>query len=127
MLFVDGEKSIPPDVHNVLDAAALLQVTEFCLFQLAYRHWHGRDTMERLIEQHFVSYMFWSVVPFWVRQFCRRVLAAQAEGGLNPSEFGVERQAADFGGSGAVYKRAFAVAGTLAGMLLLACSLYLAY
>lgn len=126
MLFVDGEKSIPADVRNVLDAAALLQVTEFCLFQIAYRHWHGRDTTDGLIEQHFVSYMFWSVVPFWVRQFCRRVLAAEAEGALNPSDFGVERQVADFGRR-AVYGRAFAVAGTLAGMLLLACSLYLAY
>ncbi len=126
MFFADDEKSISADVHNVLDAAALLQVTEFCLFQIAYRHWHGRDSTERLIEQHFVSYMFWSVVPFWVRQFCRRVLAAQADGALKPSDFGVGRQAADFG-RGTVYGRAFAVAGTLAGMLLLACSLYLAY
>lgn len=125
MLFVDSEKSIPADVRNVLDAAALLQVTEFCLFQIAYRHWHGRDTTERLIEQHFVSYMFWSVVPFWVRQFCRRVLAAEAEGAVNPSDFGVERQADPR--LCAVYGRAFAVAGTLVGMLLLACSLYLAY
>ena len=68
MLFGDSEKSIPADVHNVLDAAALLQVSEFCLFQLAYRHWHGRDTTEQSIERHFVPYMFRSVVPFWVRQ-----------------------------------------------------------
>ena len=126
MVFVDGEKSIPADVRHVLDAAALLQVTEFCLFQMAYYQWHGRSTTERLIEQHFVSYMFWSVVPFWVRQFCRRVLAAEAAGALNPSEFGVERHAAD-PRPYVFWARAFAVGGALAGMLLLACSLYLAY
>ena len=126
MFFLDSEKSIPADVRNVLDAAALLQVTEFCLFQIAYCHWHGRATTERLIEQHFVSYMFWSVVPFWVRQFCRRVLAAEAVGALNPSEFRVERHAAD-PRPYAVWARAFAVGSALAGMLLLACSLYLAY
>lgn len=126
MLFVDGEKSIPVDVRNVLDAAALLQVTEFCLFQIAYCHWHGRAATERLIEQHFVSYMFCSVVPFWVRQYCRRVLAADAGGALNPSDFGVERHTADLRPY-AVWGRAFAVGGALAGMLLLACSLYLAY
>jgi hypothetical protein len=126
MLFVDSEKSIPADVRSVLDAAALLQVTEFRLFQIAYRYWHGRDTSDHAIERHFISYMFWSVVPFWVRQLCRRVLAAEAEGALNPRDFGVEPLAVQLRPY-EVCRRAFAVAGTLAVMLLLACSLYLAY
>lgn len=126
MLFVDSEKSIPADVRNVLDAAALLQVSEFCLFQIAYRRWHGSDTSERLIEQHFVPYMFRSVVPFWVRQLCRRVLQASADGTLDPADFGVER-----GPVGedqpVVFVRALAVGGTVVGMLLLACGLFAGY
>ena len=126
MLFVDSEKSIPADVRHVLDAAALLQVSEFCLFQLAYRHWHGSDTSERSIEQHFVPYMFRSVVPFWVRQLCRRVLEASADGTLNPVDFGVEpaRVSED---SPVVFVRALAVGGAVVGMLLLACGLFAGY
>ena len=126
MLFMDGEKSIPADVRDVLDAAALLQVTEFRLFQIAYRYWHGRDTTEWSIERHFISYMFWSVVPFWVRQFCRRVLQSDAEGVLEPIDFGVEQTPVDRSRY-SIWVRALAVAGTLAGMFILACSLYLAY
>lgn len=126
MLFVDSEKSIPADVRNVLDAAALLQVSEFHLFQLAYRHWHGSDTSERSIERHFVPYMFRSVVPFWVRQLCRRVLQASADGILDPVNFGVEpsRVGED---QPVMFVRALAVGGTVVGMLLLACGLFAGY
>ena len=126
MLFGDSEKSIPADVHNVLDAAALLQVSEFCLFQLAYRHWHGRDTTEQSIERHFVPYMFRSVVPFWVRQLCRRVLQASADGTLDPVDFGVEpsRVGED---QPVMVVRALTVGGTVVGMLLLACGLFAGY
>jgi hypothetical protein len=126
MFLVDSEKSIPADVHNVLDAAALLQVSEFCLFQLAYRHWHGSDTSEQSIERHFVPYMFRSVVPFWVRQLCRRVLLASADGTFDPVDFGVERSrvAED---QPVMFARALAVGGTVMGMLLLACVLFAGY
>ena len=126
MLFGDSEKSIPADVRNVLDAAALLQVSEFCLFQLAYRHWHGADTSERSIERHFVPYMFRSVVPFWVRQLCRRVLKASADGTLNPVDFGVAPSHVD-DREPVVFARALAVGGTVVGMLLLACGLFAGY
>ncbi len=126
MLFGNSEKSIPVDVRNVLDAAALLEVSEFCLFQLAYRHWHGSDTSERLIERHFVLYMFRSVVPFWVRQLCRRVLQASADGTFDPVDFGVEPNRAGEH-QPVVFVRALAVGGTVMGMLLLACGLFAGY
>jgi len=126
MLFVDSEKSIPADVRNVLNAAALLQVSEFCLFQIAYRHWHGSDTSERSIEQHFVPYMFRSVVPFWVRQFCRRVLQAVADGTFDAAGFGVE-PAAEGEDRPVLFVRALAVGGTVVAMLLLACGLFAGY
>jgi hypothetical protein len=37
MVFVDTNHSVPAAVRDVLDTAALLQVTEFHLFHLAYR------------------------------------------------------------------------------------------
>lgn len=127
MLFVDSEKSIPADVRNVLDAAALLQVSEFCFFQIAYRHWHGSDTSERSIERHFVPYMFRAVVPFWVRQLCRRVLQASADGTLDPADFGVEPGPVGSDGRPVVFVRALAVGGTVVGMLLLGCGLFAGY
>jgi hypothetical protein len=126
MLFGDSEKSIPADVRNVLDAAALLQVSEFCLFQLAYRYWHGSDASEQSIERHFVPYMFRSVVPFWVRQLCRRVLEASADGTLDPVDFGVEPTRVGEH-QPVLFVRALAVGGTLVGMLLLACGLFASY
>ncbi len=126
MFFGDSEKSIPADVRNVLDAAALLQVSEFCLFQLAYRHWHGSDTSEGSIERHFIPYMFRSVVPFWVRQLCRRVLQAAADGTLDPVDFGIEPSRVGEH-QPVTLVRALAVGGTVVGMLLLACGLFVGY
>ena len=126
MFFGNSEKSIPADVHNVLDAAAVLQVSEFCLFQLAYRHWHGSEASERSMERYFVPYMFRSVVPFWVRQLCRRVLQASADGTLDPVDFGIEpsRVGED---QPVMFVRALAVGGSVVGMLLLACGLFAGY
>lgn len=126
MFFGECEKSIPLDTRNVLDAAAVLQVTEFHLFQIAYRHWYGRHASERSIERFFVPYMFRSVVPYWVRQLCRRVLRASAEGKLNPAEFGLERNEEEHAPHPS-YLRFTATFGAVIGMLVIAASLYLAY
>lgn len=126
MFFVECEKSIPLDVRNVLDTAALLQVTEFNLFRMAYRHWHGRDASERSIEQFFVPYMFRSIVPCWVRQLCRHVLQADVEGTLAPIEFGVT-QPAEQVNSTTPFLSAVVVVGAALGMLVIAAGLYLLY
>jgi hypothetical protein len=126
MFFVECEKSIPLDVRNVLDTAAMLQVTEFNLFRIAYRHWHGCDASERSIEQFFVPYMFRSIVPYWVRQLCRHVLRADAEGTLDPAEFGVTTAVQQ-----ASCKRPFLsavfVMGAALGMLMISAGLYILY
>ncbi|TDJ62596.1 MAG: hypothetical protein E2O37_10565 [Proteobacteria bacterium] len=126
MFFVECEKSIPLDVRNVLDTAALLQVTEFNLFRMAYRHWHGRDASERSIEQFFAPYMFRSIVPYWVRQLCRHVLQADVEGTLAPIEFGVT-QPAEQVNSTTPFLSAVVVVGAALGMLVIAAGLYLLY
>lgn len=126
MFFTDTETSIPVDVRNVLDVAALLQVTEFHLFHIAYRYWHGRDASDHSIERVFVPYMFRSVVPFWVRQLCRRVLQAEEEGTLDLTRFGLERheQVEDPYNR---HLRTLSVVGVAIGMLCIAASLYLGY
>lgn len=126
-MFLLREEPIPPDVSQVLDAAALLQVTEFRLFQIAYQSWYGRAASEKSIERYFVPYMFRAVVPFWVRQLCRHVLTADARGVLHPEEFGVTPRQTVTLRPKDYCLRVLAVGGAIAAMLGVACSLMLGY
>ena len=75
------------DAQRVPEAARLLRISEFDLFRLAYRRWHGRDARTKALERAFASYMFQQHIPPWVRQFCREVLARAEAGGLDREEF----------------------------------------
>lgn len=91
-----GEKNrldpkIGDDVSCVLSAAAVLDITEFDLFRLAYVRWHGESARDALLERFYVSYMFRSVVPIWVRDFSRLVLRLQRQGMLDPASLGVKQ------------------------------------
>ena len=82
---------MPPDVRDVVAAAYALRISEFDLFRLAYRRWHGREAAEKGLERVFVAYMFRCAVPPWVRHFCRQVLAEAREGRLERDAFGAGR------------------------------------
>ncbi len=62
------------DACLVLDAAALLDVREFDLFELAYDWWFGAHAEIKALEKAFVPYMFRGIVPLWVRQYAREVM-----------------------------------------------------
>jgi len=83
-----NEDPLPPDVESVLNAAAVLDVTEFHFFELAWADWYGRRGPVDEVEPFFVRYMFNQVVPNWVRQFARKILKLSAEGSLDPDAFG---------------------------------------
>lgn len=57
----------------MLAAAAMLDITEYELFQLAWTRWHGHSPQVVELEPYFVSYMFDQEVPTWVRHFARDV------------------------------------------------------
>ncbi len=77
------------DVRQVMDAALALDIKEFDLFLLAWRHWNTSAPDERQLERAFGQYMLHQRVPSWVRQFARDVLRLKGNGTLNPSKFGV--------------------------------------
>jgi hypothetical protein len=77
------------DIVAVLDASAALEVTEFRLFQMAFRDWYGKSPRNEFLERQFAAYMFAQRVPAWVRQFARKILKLQAQGRLDPRSFGV--------------------------------------
>ena len=87
-LFFD-EKKMPADVADVLEAAALLEVTEFELFRIAYRRWFGADIRDRDLERFYLPYMFRSQVPAWVRQLTRSVIAEAEAEALDPRAYGI--------------------------------------
>jgi hypothetical protein len=82
---------LPPDVQAVLDTAAMLDISEFEVFQMSFSDWHGHRAQPDSLESYFVAYMFQGTVPYWVRQFTRKVhkLAEQgrlASSGLAPRD-----------------------------------------
>lgn len=83
------ESSIPKDVWQVLRTASLLSVGEFRVFEIAYQDWYGESGDEKLIESHFIPYMFNDLVPIWVRHFCKKVLKLDSDDALDPSDFGI--------------------------------------
>jgi hypothetical protein len=87
-LFFD-ERKMPGDVADVLEAAALLEVTEFEFFRIAYRRWFGADIRDADLEPHYLPYMFKSRVPPWVRQLARTVIAEAEAEALDPQAYGV--------------------------------------
>jgi len=89
---MDLDPPLPPDVASVLRAAAILDVPEYELFRLAWRHWHGEEAATAVLERHFAAYMFHRVVPPWVRHFARRVEERWRAGTLDPQALGVLRR-----------------------------------
>ncbi len=83
------DEDIGPDVQAVLNTSALLEITEFEVFCIAYRDWFGRQAAEHIIEPYYTNYMFNEVVPAWVRHFTRLVLQLASEGRLEPQRFGI--------------------------------------
>jgi len=113
-LSYDDDAYLAADARDVLTASAVLEITEFHLFELAYARWFGEPAAEHQIEPFFVTYMFRSVAPLWVRQFCREVLSLDADGRLVPEDFGVRETP----GSATMFARG--VRYTIAAVLVLA-------
>lgn len=66
----------PDDTPDVVSTAALLEISEFEVFDAAYRNWYREVAPEAVLERHFVPYMFEGTAPFWVHQFTRETLRA---------------------------------------------------
>jgi len=87
----ESAKLLQQDLDKVANAAKLLQISEFRFFQIAYFQWYGRGIAENQLEYIFSEYMFEDIVPPWVRHFSRTVLACNEDGGIDPSNYNIER------------------------------------
>ena len=86
--------------NEVLTVAALLDITEFRVFTIAYWRWFGRRSGARAMERYYANYMFHSIVPHWVHHFTREVLARARVGTLKAADYGVHPAAAAGGRAG---------------------------
>ncbi|MEX0732289.1 MAG: hypothetical protein WED00_06285 [Aquisalimonadaceae bacterium] len=80
------------DSGDVRHAAAALQVSEFYVFELAWKRWYGSDPDHNVIQYWYDPYMSDGLVPHWVRHFCSVVSERLERGELDPAEFGVPRR-----------------------------------
>lgn len=68
---------------EIAEAANLLQTGEFQVLQLAYYEWFGRELPESETDKLFSEYMIKKQVPFWARDYARRILALDEQGRLD--------------------------------------------
>ena len=74
-MFFNNYKELSVDGRQVVGAANVLNVTEFRLFELAYRDWFGCSGLEGELEKVYALYWFTGLAPDWVRHYSRQVLA----------------------------------------------------
>ena len=82
------------DADLMVEAKAALGILDFELFRAAWRNWYGAEPDDRRLEPAFMSYLFTTRLPGYVRHFARQVLDAAVTGTLDPAAFGVERHVA---------------------------------
>lgn len=117
-MFFFHDDPLSDDALLVLNAAAKLDTTEFRLFELAYKDWYGRLCKNSVMESYFTPYMFDNIVPFWVRAFCRKVLAFHGDSQKARSTFGLRILKATKGNK---------MFGLIYAVILVACLLFLVY
>ncbi len=81
-MFKANELAVIDDAQQVEEAAAILDVSEFRLFELAYHDWFGEFAKENNLESAYMPYVVCGTVPCWLRHFSRQTLQLCDEAGL---------------------------------------------
>ena len=81
---------LDPRSRTFIQAAGLLEISEYDLMAIAYREWYGQSASRQVLERHFRPYMFGGPPPFWAHRLATEVLELDDRGELKSSRFGVE-------------------------------------
>jgi len=79
------------DAEAASFAAALLDVSEFRLFEIAHEDWFGRKATRKATEAFFVGYLKSGLIPFWLRNTVRTIICKYQQGNLAPGKFGFDQ------------------------------------
>lgn len=78
----DSKIAISCDTQQVVEAAAILNVSEFRLFELAYQDWYGVNARDNKLDAVYIPYIMCGQIPHWLRHFVRKTLLLCEEAGL---------------------------------------------
>ncbi len=81
-MFYSNNEAVNGDAQQVEEAAAILNVSEFRLFELAYQDWFGELAKQTKLESAYMPYVTCGTVPCWLRHFSRKTLQLCDEAGL---------------------------------------------
>lgn len=88
-LLVDDETKL------VCFVSALLQISEYELFRIAYLQWFNRPIPENRLEALFKDYLAHGDPPYWVNDFARKAHEKFKAGELNYKDYGITRRVCD--------------------------------
>jgi hypothetical protein len=75
--------------------AAVLQISEYELFRIAYRNWHDHPVSETRLDALFKEYLGTGDVPYWVNDFTRKAHEKFLAGELDYRDYGITRRVCD--------------------------------
>jgi hypothetical protein len=75
--------------------AAILQISEYELFRIAYLDWFNRSISEKRLDILFKDYLATGTTPYWVNDFTRKAHEKFKAGELNYKDYGITRRVCD--------------------------------
>ena len=75
--------------------AAVLQISEYELFRIAYLQWFNHPITEKRLDFLFKEYLADGEVPYWVTDFARKAHEKFKAGELNYKDYGITRRVCD--------------------------------
>lgn len=96
LMHPDQEDEEGDERAEVAKAANILQIGEFQLLQLAYHAWFDEDLPKVMVDKLFIDYMLRDEVPYWARQYARRILRDDPKGLINANDPAYHRYDHDY-------------------------------
>ena len=75
--------------------AAILQISEYELFRIAYRQWFNQPIPENRLDAIFKEYIVTGEAPYWVHDFTRKAHEKFKAGTLDYRDYGIKRRVCD--------------------------------
>ncbi len=82
-LFFTRKPPLSQDKMDIQICMALMDVSEYRLFELAYAEWFGLSATESELELTYILYLFHTNVPCWVRHYVRNIRQLSDEAGIH--------------------------------------------
>ena len=75
--------------------SAILQISEYELFRIAYQYWFNQPITETQLDILFKDYLADGSTPYWVNDFARKANEKFKAGELNYKDYGIKRRVCD--------------------------------